>query len=254
MRLAIWPADPARALGHVLAESLRQLDDAVELVEIDPFEARKALVGEHVDLALVPAMDLLRDAEGLDVLPGPALVGEASPLLHLVVGVPLDQITTVGFDPRYSQEALLAQLVLREHYGAQATFRLVEPGTSLVDALATHGAILAPVADPVPDGAVPLDLAREWTDLTLRPFVWGLIAAREDVVSPDVARQLGDAVRSIGPLDALFVDGVAAFQLTLDGYAIDGLDEFTEHLFATGTLSEIPGLPFIELASEETEG
>lgn len=253
MRLAIWPADSARALGRVLADSLRQLDDTVELVEIDPFEARRALVGEHVDLALLPVLDLLRDAEGLEVLPGPALVGEASPTLRLVVGVPLDQITTIGFDPRYAQEALLAQLVLREHYGVQATFRLVEPETSVTHALATHGTVLAPVSEPLPEGAVSLDLAREWTDLTLRPFVWGLLAAREDAVSPDLARQLGDAVRAVGPMDALFVEGIAAFQLTLDGYAIDGLDEFTEHLFATGTLTEIPGLPFIELANEETE-
>lgn len=251
MRLAIWPVDSARALGHVLGTALHQLDDTVELVELEPFDARKALVGGHVELALIPALDLLRDSEGLDILPGPALVGEAGPTLHLVVGVPLNEITTVGFDPRYAQEALLAQLVLREHYGVEPVFRLVEPATPLADALATHGTVLAPVSDPVPDGAVSLDLAREWTDLTLRPFVWGLLAAREDVISPDIARQLGEAVRTIGPLDALLVDGVAAFQLTLDGYAIDGLDEFTEHLFATGTLTEIPGLPFLEVGSEE---
>jgi len=250
MRLAVWPVDSARALGHVLGDALRQLDDAVELVEVEPYEARKALVGEHVDLALVPSLDLLRDAEGLEVLPGPALVGEASPMLQLVVGVPLDQITTIGFDPRYGQEALLAQLVLREHYGVEPVFRLVEPGTELADALATHGTVLAPVTDALPEGAVSLDLAREWTDLTLRPFVWGLFAARTDTLSLDVVRQLGDAVQSVGPLDALFVDGVAAFQLTLNGCAIDELDEFTEHLFATGTLAEIPGLPFVELTNE----
>ncbi|GAB5537157.1 MAG: hypothetical protein Rubg2KO_34060 [Rubricoccaceae bacterium] len=250
MRLAVWPVDSARALGHVLADTLRQLDDAVELVELDPHEARTALVGDHVDLALVPSLDLLRDAEGLEVMPGPALVGEASPTLRLVVGVPLDQITTIGFDPRYGQEALLAQLVLKEHYGVEPVFRLVEPGTPLTDALATHGTVLAPVTEPLPEGTVPLDLAREWTDLTLRPFVWGLVAMRKDALSPDIVRQLGEAVRSVGPLDALVVEGVAVFQLTLDGYAIDGLDEFTEHLFATGTLTEIPGLPFVEVKSQ----
>ncbi|MEO0558242.1 MAG: MqnA/MqnD/SBP family protein [Bacteroidota bacterium] len=251
MRLAIWPVASARVLGRVLADAIRQLGGDLELMEVEPFEARKALVGKHVDLALIPSLDLLRDAEGLEILPGPALVGEASPTRQLVVSVPLDQITTVGFDPRYAQEALLAQLVLREHYGVEPVFRLVEPGTPLTDALAAHGTLLASVAEPVPEGAVPLDLAREWTDLTLRPFVWGLLAIREDGVSADTARQLGEAVRTAGPLDALFVDGVAAFQLTLDGYAIDGLDEFTEHLFATGTLSEIPGLPFIELVSKK---
>lgn len=253
MRLAVWPADPARALGRVLADAFRQLEHPIELVELEPFDARKALVGQHVDLALIPSLDLLRDAEGLEILPGPALVGEASPTLQLVVGVPLDRITTVGFDPRYAQEALLAQLVLREHYGVEPVFRLVEPGTPLPDALATHGTVLASVTEPVPEGAAPLDLAREWTDLTLRPFVWGLLVTREDGLSEDIVRQLVEAVRAVGPTEALFVDGVAAFQLTLDGYAIDGLDEFTEHLFATGTLSEIPGLPFIELAGKDGE-
>ena len=252
MRLAVWPAPPARALGRVLADALEAgASEPVELVEVEPFEARTAVASGGVDLALVPALDLLRDADGLEVLPGPALVGEASPTRQLVVGVALDTIKTVGFDPRYGQEALLAQLVLREHYGVEPVFQLVAPGTDLADALAAHGTVLAPVADGVPDGAFALDLAREWTDLSLRPFVWGLVAARADAVAPDLAHQLAEAVRQVGPLDALVVDGVAAFQLTLDGYAIDGLDEFTEHLFATGTLTEIPGLPFIELAADD---
>ena len=253
MRLAVWPDEPARALGRVLGDALSALDDAVEIAEVESYHARDALVAGHADLALVPALGLLRDAEGLDVLPGPALVGEASPTLRLVAGVPLDQISTVAFDPRYTQEALLGQLVLREHYGVRPVFQ-VDPGTPLAETLATHGTALAPVGEPVPDGAYALDLAREWTDLTLRPFVWGLVAAREGTVSREVATALGDAVRQAGPIDALLVDGVAAFQLTLDGYAIDGLDEFTEHLFATGTLGEIPGLPFLDLTDPQPDG
>ena len=80
-----------------------------------------------------------------------------------------------------------------------------------------------------------------------------IVATREGAVSREVAAALGAAVQQAGPSDALVVDGVAVFQLTLDGYAADGLDEFTEHLFATGTLTQIPGLPFIDLAPDPAD-
>lgn len=241
MRLAIWPVPPARALGAALA------DLVTEVVEIEPFEARAALDEGGVDLALVPTLDVLRGHTGLEVVPGVALAGERSPRRHLVVGSALDAIETVGFDPRDTQEALLTQLVMREHYGTQATFALSDPATPLVDVLETNSAALVGYRDPVPEGAFALDPGQEWTDLTLRPYPWALLTALEGTLSVVDAMRIRSAVTEAPVSDALFHDGVGVYQITLDGYVNDGLDQLAEYLFETGTLTEVPPVPFITI-------
>ena len=246
MRLAVWPVLPARALARALA------DLATEVIEVEPYEARAALDAGRADLALVPTLDVLRGHAGLDVIPGVALAGERSPRRRLVVGSALDQIETVAFDPHDAQEALLSQLVLREHYGAQPTFQL--PGaTALADVLDHQSAALVDYADAVPEGAFVLDPGQEWTDLTLRPMVWGLLAVMEDSVDAETARRLRTAVQEAAVSDDLFVDGVGVYQITLDGYAIDGLDQLAEYLFETGTLSEIPAVPFVQIPDTDDD-
>ncbi|MDT0630620.1 MqnA/MqnD/SBP family protein [Rubrivirga litoralis] len=252
MRLAVWPVLPARALVRALGSAAEAVVSGV--VEVEPYEARAALDDGRADLALVPTLDVLRAYEGLEVVPGVALAGERSPRRRLVVGVPLDQIETVAFDPRDAQEAILAQLVLREHYGVLPTFALADPATPLADVLETASAALVDARDPVPDGAVVLDIGQEWTDLTLRPYPWGLLCARAGTLDEKAVARLQAAVRAAPPSDDLLVDGVAVYQLTLDGYAADGLDQLGELLFATGTLSEVPALPFVAAGGAEEPG
>ena len=247
MRLAVWPVPPARALGAALA------DLVTDVVEVEPFEARPALEEGGAELALVPTLDVLRAHVGLEVVPGVALAGERSPRRRLVVGSALDAIETIGFDPRDSQEALLTQLVMREHYGTRATFALSDPETPLADVLAERSAALVGYRDAVPEGAFALDPGQEWTDLTLRPYPWALLAALEGTLDAVAAARIRAAVEAAPVTDALFHDGVGAYQLTLDGYANDGLDQLAEYLFETGTLSEVPPIPFIEIPTEDDE-
>lgn len=247
MRLAVWPVPPARALASALG------DLVTEVVEIEPFEARAALDDGGVDLALVPTLDVLRGHTGLEAVPGVALAGERSPRRHLVVGSALDAIETVGFDPRDAQEALLTQLVMREHYGTQATFALSDPAEPLADVLETNSAALVGYRDPVPEGAFALDPGQEWTDLTLRPYPWALLVALEGTLDVVTAKRLQEAVQAAPVSEALFHDGVGAYQITLDGYVNDGLDQLGEYLFQTGTLSEVPAVPFIVLPKDDDD-
>ena len=246
MRLAVWPVLPARALARALG------DLVTEVVEVEPFEAREALIQGRADLALVPTLDVLRMPDGLEAIPGVALAGERSPRRRLVVGSPLDQIETVAFDPRDTQEALLSQLVLREHYGAHPTFEL-PTAAPLADVLGSQSAALVDYAEAVPEGAFVLDPGQEWVDLTLRPMVWGLLAAAAGTLDVDTVRRLQVAVQEAAVTDDLFVDGVGVYQLTLDGYATDGLDQLAEYLFQTGTLADMPAVPFVVLPSGDDD-
>lgn len=244
MRLAVWPGPAAAALADALVAS--GVVTATALVE--PHEARALLDAEGADLVLMTALDVLRAPDGLVVVPGVALAGERSDRRALVVASGLDGIKTVAFDPRDQQEALLARVLLREHYGATPTFALGAPGRPLAEWLDGADAALVPldVAQQAEDaGAVVLDLGQEFVDLTIRPMPWGLVAARPGTLAPGQAAALADAARLADPDDErLRQGGVAAFQLTLDGYAADGLDQLAELWFQTGTLDDVPDVPF----------
>lgn len=248
MRLATWPVSPAQALASVL----KGAGPVTEVVAVAPYEARAALEEGRADLALVPTLDALRDLDGLALVPGVALAGTTGPTRALVVGSALDAIRTIGFDPRFGQDALLAQILLKEHYGGTPAFRPADPGAPLDALLADNDAVLA---DPEADlaGRLVLDLGQEWVELTLRPMVWGLVAARAGTLPADAARALRDAALAASPPEAALLDGERAYQFTLDGYAMDGLDEFANHLYYHGALAALPDLPFVAIPADEDE-
>lgn len=248
MRVAVWPVQPARAFAEAL------LDEGVfsEVVEVEPFDMLTALRHEEAEVGLVPTLDVLRDELDLDLLPGVAFVGERSPNQVLNVVSPLDQINTVAFDPRYGQEVLLSQIVLKEHYSGKPSFKPVDPTTSAAERLALGDAGLVPPSDTI-DGAVSLDLGQEWLELTLRPMVWGLMASLPDTIDVPTAIALREAVGQISAPEEARLQGELVYQFSFDGYAQDGLEEFIKHLYYHGTLDEIPDLSFIEIPDEEDE-
>ena len=244
MRLAVWPGPASAALADALVNS----GVVTETVLVEPHAARALLDSEDADLVLLTTLDVLRAPDGLLVVPGVALAGERSDRRALVLDAALNEIETVAFDPRDMQEALLAQLLLREHYGNKPTFALGTPGAPLDEWLDGADAALVPLdvaAEAEAAGAVVLDLGQEFVDLTIRPMPWGLVAARAGTLAPQHAAALADAARLADADDPrLSIDGVAAFQLTLDGYAMDGLEQLTELWFQTGTLEDVPDIPF----------
>ena len=243
MRLAVWPGPAADALASALTRS----GVVTETVLVDPHEARALLDAGGADLVLLTALDVLRQPDGLVVVPGVALAGERSDRRVLVVAAPLDAIQTVAVDPRDLQETLLTQLVLREHYGGKPAFALGTPGAPLGQWLEKADAALVPLADaePLPEGAYVLDVGQEFVELTLRPMPWGLVAALAGTLAPEQAAALADAARTADPDDdRLRLDGVTAFQLTLDGYAQDGLEQLALLWFQTGALEDVPDVPF----------
>ncbi|NNF57135.1 MAG: hypothetical protein HKN04_02740 [Rhodothermaceae bacterium] len=249
MKLAVWPSPPAQALADVLAEAGMLSETAT----VEPFNAARALEQGTVDLALVPTLDVLRQPDAFDLVPGVALAGERDPLTKLVVGSALDAVETVAFDPRHGQAALLAQLVLKEHYSAKPSFAPADPSVGLEMLLAGHSAALVSAASEATD-AVVLDLGQEWTDLTLRPMVWGLLAARSGSLAIEIARRLRDAVQGAAPPDVARTDhGTLVYQFSLDGYAHDGLDEFVNHLYYHGTLADFPDLPFLVIPPDDED-
>ncbi len=248
MILATWPSEPARALAAVLTGSA----GIREIVEIEPYDAKRALLEGSVDVALLPTFDAVRAEDLVDLLPGVGLVGERGPSQALVLSAPLDQIKSVAFDPRYAQEVLLSQIVLKENYGGKPSFVPIDQSESVADRLSKYDAVLITASD-VPSANVTLDLGQEWLELTLRPMVWGLFAGRAGEIHEETAAVIRETAREATHVEELRVDGELVYQFTLDGYALDGLEELIKHFYFHGALEDFPTLPFINVPDDENE-
>ena len=250
MNLAVWPSAPAQALADVLADAGLLTGRST----VEPFQAVAALEEGGSELVLVPTLDVLRDPDVFELVPGAALVGERDPLTTLIIRSALDAIETVVFDPRHGQAVLLAQLILKEHYGAQPSFVPAGPEAPLDTLLAEYSAALVARTAAEHADAVVFDLGQEWTDLTLRPMVWGVLAARPGTLGVEAAKAIRDTLAGAAPPDVARTDhGSLVYQFTLDGYAMDGLDEFVHHFYYHGTLTDMPELPFLAIPEDDEE-
>ncbi len=245
-------AAPDTPAGRALAQAWSGPRGVVGEVTHLPLEAAEAaLRAGRADLALVPTLAVLRDPDAFSVVPGVALVGKAHGPVRLHLPDGLDAVTgeqtRIGVDPRFAQEAILAQVLLKEHYGAHPQFVPMKgdvPGAAL-------DAVLLPPDAETPDGGLTLDLGEEWFELTTRPMVWALLAATGGV-EPEEARFLRDAARELSDDDpdapGLHTEEPAA--LTLAAYAHDGLDRWVHFLFYNRALEDLPDVPFIVIPEE----
>ena len=231
---------------------------------MDPHQARAALIRGDVDLALVPTLSVLRQPDGLELVPGAGVAAESWPYSRLLVRSALTEIGVVALDPRDQQDAVLAQITLSEHYGKKPSFRPIDPDLSLEKRMGDADALLVSgdeAAAATLAGALPMDLTLEWLELTLRPMVHGLLAAPSGTLEPQQALALRDALREAEAQLAVTAaqltesDGAPPrdWQITLDGYAQDGLEAFLQHLYYRSALDDFPTLPFVDLGDEESK-
>lgn len=241
MRLLVPDVEAARALARTWAGGAAPVDGW----ETAPLlEAERALRAGFADLAFVPTLAVLRDPDAFSVVPGVGLVGGAVPPVRLAVFSALDAIRRVGFDPRFAQEALLAQVLLKELYDAQPVFvPLVGARPDDLDAELTVGG-------DAPEAGYVMDLAHEWFEMTTRPFVWALLAAPVGTVEPQEALRLRDAALELDPERTPGTDP-AVGGVTLAAYAHAGLEEWVNLLFYHRALDDLPAIPFVELPEED---
>lgn len=242
MRLIVPDVEAARALARTWAGGASAV---TEWGTVPLYEAERRLRAGLADLAFVPALAVLRDPDAFSVVPGVGLVGGAGVPARLAVFSALDRIRRVGFDPHFAQEALLAQVLLKELYDAQPVF--VPLGGDAVPA--DLDAELR-VGGDAPEAGYVMDLAHEWFELTTRPFVWALLAAPVGTVEPHEAQRLRDAALELDPERMPGTDP-AVGGVTLAAYAHAGLEDWVKHLFYHRALDDMPAIPFVELPEED---
>ncbi len=217
-------------------------------------------------IALMPSDVALANPEEFDIIPAVAVSTWNNPYALLTVGAELGSKTIGiihGVEGRLN--ALVAAVVLKEHYGTEAA---LNERVSLPDEIASDALISIPL-DGLPGaadvGALTLDLGQEWYELSNYPFVWAVFVTRKGEATPSVITTIRDALIFMDDHRADFASQwskdveVEDFVLNdlrfrLDDLAVASLTELCDHMFYYGVTPEIQPVVFASLPSNDGEG
>jgi len=228
-------------------------------------EILKELRDGIADVALIPSDLALAHPEDFDILPAVAVSTWNNPYAILTVSQTLGSKTLgIIHGNEGSLSALVAAVVLKEHYG---TVVALNERDDLPAELSPHALISVPLegdasasdADPI-----TIDLAQEWYELTSYPFVWAVFATRKGAAGPDVIRAVRDAMIAIDDnrvafskkwndnpeMESFFLNDL---RMRLDDLAVASLTEMCDHLYFYGLTEEINPVMFASLPPDEDE-
>lgn len=261
LRLAV----PDSLAGDLLAEAGAIV--GMHVVKIDGLAAVEALQRREVDLALVPTFSVLRDSEAFAVLPVLALSSWEHPFCGVILKHGLHHAASSLLAPKNNvQEALLAQVLLKEHYGFRPELRFRDQ-TSLNDLEGDADAVMVVSRAQdlqVPAGMTFLDVGQEWYELSSYPMVWHLAVSLPDVdragwgarlraLVREAENRRGVWVRSLDMTETLHAWLAESLRFRFDDLATASLTEYREYLFSFGVLTEIPDVPIVTFEEEPGE-
>ncbi len=262
MKLAIWDYPPAEFMVCAHGEVATKLEFSI--ARADMRQCADLLTTGQVDVALVPTLVPLTNPDTVDVLPAVALSSWAYPYAKILLSDGLRGIESVAYDPAYPQEALLARIILKEHYGSVPEFVGYEDASIEEIAAAQEEARLVigtEVATREYD-ELALDLGQEWFEHAQYPMVWGVFAVRKGSATPQIVRSLRNLVKASAEKRKLWIQSQEtppalhafykdALRVRLDDLAIASLTEYRQHLFYYNVVDEVPEMPFYFLPDEE---
>lgn len=175
-----------------LIEDLAELARDAELILDVPSRLADDLSAGKLDVALIPSVEVLRDAE-YEVV-SDACVATRGPVLSvkLFSRVPVAQVRTLALDEGSRTSATLARILLSERFGVRPTTELLPLGFATEDTSADAVLLIGDRAmkPPCERFVATWDLGEEWTDWTGLPFVFAMWAARRDCELGDVEEAL----------------------------------------------------------------
>ena len=265
MRLALWDQPPAGIFVPGFSEG--DVSEPVHIVRQSVAACAQALRLGEVDVALLPTLTVLTHTDIFDVLPGGALSMWHNPFARLVLKNGLgNPVPALAFNQNQTQAALLARILLREHYGINPSFVPYEDrtGQALLETNEEAALIVGTEALALAEDGYVLDLGLEWCELANYPLVWGLFAVRKDEAEPHYASDLHEAMEAVEALRPAWIEAqnftpqLQSFyqddlRVRLDDLATASLTEFRQYLFYYNVTPEIPDLPLVALSEEEGE-
>jgi chorismate dehydratase len=241
MRLFLWETPPAEFIPAAFSPVAGRF--GLEIEKLPAYACADRLLAGDADLALVPTLDVLMRADQFDVLPLLAFSTWSYPCVSLQLPGGLDEpLPRVAVDPRFAQEALVARIVLLEHYRFEPEF-VPYASESPSDARLVVGTRLQ-------EGpGLRLDLGQEWYELVNYPMVWGLFAMRKGEASPALAGVL-QAVRDVSDAQRAERNGSKSIlgedlRLQFDDLVAASLTELRHYVLYYEAMDEVPDLPLV---------
>lgn len=161
-----------------------------------PAECAERLRRREADLGLVPVAEIHR--QGLPVLPGTCISSDGPVRSILLISrKPWAQVQTLSADWNSRTSVVLAQIILKERFGARPTVSAQAPSLEAMLAEADAALLIGDAAlqvDPVTLPYAVLDLGEEWQRLTGLPMVFAAWAGPAVLQSPWLEETLRESL------------------------------------------------------------
>jgi chorismate dehydratase len=164
----------------------QQKELGVKIVPGVPRALAEKLKARELDLAMIPAIEYLKEADSYRLIPEVAIAsrGEVGTVL-LVSHVSLEKIKTLALDDRSRTSVALLKILFADRFGQDVKFTPSPPDPEAM--LKNHDAALiigdqAFTLPKLPTETKVYDLSQEWFLKTRKTFVHAVVAVREGVV------------------------------------------------------------------------
>ncbi|MBT3922314.1 MAG: menaquinone biosynthesis protein [Nitrospina sp.] len=159
-----------------------------------PAQLAEQLSDGKLDMAMIPAIEYLKQADQLRLLPDISISSRNKVGTVLLVSkVPLNAIRSLALDNRSRTSVALLRILYSKVFPAELKFSREEPDAEKM--LSQHDAALI-IGDQAlgfsKEGASIYDLSEEWFKQTEKTFVHAVIAVREGI-KVDITQTLMDA-------------------------------------------------------------
>lgn len=175
-----------------LIEDLAELACDADLILDVPSRLADELSANELDVALIPSIEVLRDAEYEIV--SDACVAARGPVLSvkLFSRVPVERIRSLALDAGSRTSATLARILLAERFGVRPTTELLPLGFAAENTSADAVLLIGDRAMKPPHErfVATWDLGDEWSRWTGLPFVFAMWAARRECDLGDIEEAL----------------------------------------------------------------
>lgn len=268
IKIAIWDT-PFTALATT---ALRETGSA-EVVSGTVVDVEVMLRAGRVDMALLPTDRVLMAGDEFDVLPAVGISTWSNPFATLVLeeGLPVSEGTHppelhIRCHPDGALVGLVAQIILKEHYGMIAKVTPPLENDSLggpLDLLATSAPSDSPSSqsDAEPSPRIELDLGQEWFELANYPMVWAAFVMRKGEVADAHIQLVRDALVALdedrrarvlasGASEDMQQFELNELRLRMDDLAIASLTELGEYMYFYELKESIDPVAFASLSDD----
>lgn len=257
MKIAVWNNPVTRAVYEALVAAFGS-----EVVATSRQQAEDAVRSGLVDVALLPTDAALSASDDFDILPAVAVSTWINPYALLRVGSPLGSKTMeVAHGKEGRLAAILASIVLKEHYGTVVALSEKE---SLPEEFVADALISTQTGGQETDvnlHEITLDLGQEWFELCGYPFVWAVFVVRKGEANPDTIQAVREAVIKVDDNRVVFAERweddrmmqdffLNDLRLRLDDMVIASLTELCDHLYFYGFTDELKPVVLASLPEE----